>query len=308
MLRLTGSERAVAEICAASEHMVSLTAAAAAFRLEPDVPREPSSPGGTSVKLLDESTAPEALTTLSEIKTWASEALGVSRVPNIWRVFAHHPELLDVTWHKNRLIFGVGTLDELTKACTALAVAQYRSSSYWISYQEQFLRHSCGFDDRTIVEVTAMMMHSVSFNTIAHGMRLEPPFEGLASADFELGGPPGPGSRDCFSPASGRDRTELSRPRSVSGDGCQRSVYREERHWPPGPAGQLVAEPSLLVIALRLLNRVPTGGVSLTITLRYIESADELETRWAEIWPMFDALNQLHADLVGRELRPGLEQ
>ncbi len=46
----------------------------------------------------------------------------------------------------------------------------------------------------------------------------------------------------------------------------------------------------------------------MTITLRYIESADELETRWAEIWPMFDALNQLHADLVGRELRPGLEQ
>lgn len=188
MLRLTGNERAVAEICAVAEHMASLTAAAAAFRLNPDLAPEPSSLGGTSVQLLDESTAPEASITLSEIKAWASEALGASRLPNIWRALAHHPGLLDVTWRKNRLIFGPGILDELTKACAALAVAQFRSNSYWISYQEQFLRHSCGFDDRAIVEVTAMTMHSVSFNAIAQGMRLEPPFEGLAAADFEPGG------------------------------------------------------------------------------------------------------------------------
>ncbi len=173
MLRLTGNERAVAEICAVAEHMASLTAAAAAFRLNPDLAPEPSSLGGTSVQLLDESTAPEASITLSEIKAWASEALGASRLPNIWRALAHHPGLLDVTWRKNRLIFGPGILDELTKACAALAVAQFRSNSYWISYQEQFLRHSCGFDDRAIVEVTAMTMHSVSFNAIAQGMRLD---------------------------------------------------------------------------------------------------------------------------------------
>ena len=188
MLRLTGSERAVAEICATAEHMASLTAAAAAFRLEPDVPRASGPPGDATVQLLDEVTAPAASTTLSEIRTWSAHALDVDAAPNIWRAFAHHPGLLDVTWRKNRLILGAGVLDELVKGCAALAVAQLRSSRYWISYQTQFLRHSFGFDDRAIVETTAMMMHSLSFNTIAHGMRVAPPFDGLAASDFEPGG------------------------------------------------------------------------------------------------------------------------
>jgi len=32
-------------------------------------------------------------------------------------------------------------------------------------------------------------MHYVSFNTIAHGMRLEPPVSALAAADVAPGGP-----------------------------------------------------------------------------------------------------------------------
>jgi hypothetical protein len=109
-------------------------------------------------------------------------------VPNIWRALAHHPRLLQAVWHKNRLILGAGALDEFVKGCAALAVAQFRQNPYWIAYQTQFLRHSCGLDDRALVEATAMMMHSLAFNTIAHGMRLDAPNDNLSAADFAPGG------------------------------------------------------------------------------------------------------------------------
>lgn len=178
----------MAEVAATAEHMASLTAAAAAFQLQPDVPTEPPPPASATVALLDEASAPEAAATLAEIRDWAGRALGVERVPNIWRAFAHHPRLLEAVWRKNRLILGAGALDGLVKGCAALAVAQFRQSPYWIAYQTQFLRHTCGLDDRAIVEATAMVMHSLAFNTIAHGMRLEAPFAELAAADFAPGG------------------------------------------------------------------------------------------------------------------------
>jgi hypothetical protein len=187
VLRLTGSERAVVELAATAEHMASLTAAAAGFMLQPDIPAEPQPPTA-SVALLDEVAAPGAAATLAEIRAWAAAALGVDRVPTIWRALAHHPRLLEAVWRKNRLILGTGILDDLVKGCAALAVAQFRQSPYWIAYQTQFLRHTCGLDDRALVEATAMMMHSLAFNTIAHGMRLDAPHEHLNAIDFAPGG------------------------------------------------------------------------------------------------------------------------
>lgn len=196
MLRLTKSERAVAEILAVAEHMASLTALAAGFMLEPDVPSQRDEASAT-VALLTEEAAQGAAAILDEIRTWSQQALGIAHIPNVWRALAHHPRLLEATWRKNRLVMQAGVLDERTKAGAALAVAQFRQSPYWIAYQTQFLRYSCGFGDRALVEVAAMMMHSVSFNTIAHGMGLEAPLTNLAAADFGPGGRyenlPGPG-------------------------------------------------------------------------------------------------------------------
>lgn len=203
MLRLTKSERAVAEIAAAAEHMASLTAAAAGLMLPPDVP-EASGANESSVALLAEDTAPAAAPILSEIRDWSRRALGIEHIPSIWRALANHPRQLEATWRKNRLVLQAGVLDEPTKAGAALAVAQFRQSAYWIAYQTRFLRVSCGFDDRSLVEVTAMMMHSLSFNTIAHGMGLDAPMENLAAHDFEPGGRyenlPGPGRPTPSSP------------------------------------------------------------------------------------------------------------
>ena len=189
MLRLTGTERAVAEVAAVAEHVASLTAATAAFQLRPDIPTYSGDGADPAlVPLLDEQSADAAAATLAEIGEWARQALGVDRVPAVWRALAHHPRLLEATWRKDRLVLSAGTLDELVKGCAALAVAQFRQSSYWIAYLTQFLRTRCGLNDRGVVELAGAVMHYVSFNTIAHGMRLDSPMADLRAADVAPGG------------------------------------------------------------------------------------------------------------------------
>ena len=187
VLRLTGTERGVAEVAAIAEHVASLTATAAALDLTPDVPH-PTADGRATVPLLDETSAPDAAATLAEIRAWSREALAIDHVPAVWRALAHLPRLLESTWRKDRLVLGAGVLDELVKGCAGLAVAQFRQSPYWIRYLTHFLRARCGLEDRGVVEVAGAVMHYVSFNTIAHGMRLDPPMADMAAADVAPGG------------------------------------------------------------------------------------------------------------------------
>lgn len=189
MARLTGTERAVAEVAAIAEHVASLTSAAAAFQLRPDTSPEPADANSAAVvPLLAEHSAGDAAATLAEIREWAHQALGVDRIPAVWRALAHQPRLLEATWRKDRLVLGAGTLDQLVKGCAALAVAQFRQSAYWITYLTRFLRTGCGMTDRGLVELAGAVMHYVSFNTIAHAMRLDPPFGDMRASDVAPGG------------------------------------------------------------------------------------------------------------------------
>ena len=189
MLRLTQNERAVAEIAAIAEHVASLTAAAAAFQLRSDVPLESSDVDcAPLIPLVDETHPGEAAETLAQIRAWARQALDIDHVPAVWRALAHHPRLLESTWRKDQLVLAAGTLDELVKGCAALAVAQFRQSPYWIAYLTRYLRTRCGVDDRVLVEIAGAVMHYISFNTIAHGMRLEAPFSEMEAADVAPGG------------------------------------------------------------------------------------------------------------------------
>jgi hypothetical protein len=112
------------EVVAIAEHIASLTAAAAAFQLSPDVPvatrAERNEP---LIPFVDDSTAGESAETLREIKAWARHALAIDHTPAVWRAMANDPRLLDTTWRKDRLVLGAGVLDELIKACVALAIA-----------------------------------------------------------------------------------------------------------------------------------------------------------------------------------------
>jgi hypothetical protein len=189
VLRLTQDNRAVAEIAALAEHIASLTTAAAAFQLAPDVPAEPpDSTGNPLVPLVDRASAGEGAETLEQVTEWSAKALGIGHIPGIWRALANDPKLLAATWHKDQLVLAAGTLDELVKGCVALAIAQFRQSSYWITYLTQYLRTRCGVDNRMLVEIAGSVMHYISFNTIAHGMRLEAPFSMMDSTDVASGG------------------------------------------------------------------------------------------------------------------------
>lgn len=189
MLRLTQTPRAVAEIVAIAEHVASLTTAAAAFQLTADVPAAPANESQVPLlPLVVESNPGESSATLAQIRAWSSTALGIDHVPAIWRALAHDARLLETTWKKDRLALGAGALDEVVKGCAALAVAQFRQSTYWINYLTRYLRVCCRLDDRSLVEIAGGVMHYVSFNTIAHGMRLPAPIDRLDARDVAAGG------------------------------------------------------------------------------------------------------------------------
>ena len=181
-----------------AEHVASLTGVAAVFQLQPDVPRA-TADIPSSVPLLDADRAPEAAESLNQIASWSAEALGIQHVPAVWRALAHQPGFLRATWNKDRLVMSGGTLDELTKACAALAVASFRQSPYFVAYFLQLLRVRCVVDDQTISEIAASVGHYLAFNTIAHGMQLEAQFSDMSAADFEpdgrYGGSAMPGGR-----------------------------------------------------------------------------------------------------------------
>ena len=181
VLRLGVGERGVTEIMAISEHVSSLCAGAAALQLGPDVPErrgpEPAAVGGSPPS--------GAAEILDEVAAWTREHLGVDRVPDFWRALAHQPRFLRATWAKDRLVLSPGRLDEPAKLCIACAVAANRQSAYWIAYFTELLRRLASMDEPVLVEITASVMHYVSFNTVAHAMGLGARHREMTAADFE---------------------------------------------------------------------------------------------------------------------------
>ena len=71
-------------------------------------------------------------------------------------------------------------------------------SGYLTSYLTPWVRRAAGLDDGGLVELGAAVMHYVSFNTVAHGMMLDPPLVDVRAEDFRPSGrladAPGPGA------------------------------------------------------------------------------------------------------------------
>ncbi len=53
-----------------------------------------------------------------------------------------------------------------------------------IAYTTAQLRKLLALEDEAVVELVASVMHHVSFNTISHGMLLEPARTEMRAADF----------------------------------------------------------------------------------------------------------------------------
>lgn len=188
MLRLGAGEQGVMEILGVAEHVVSVSAAAEGLRIRPDVPDAPVGPPTELLPPVDEQSAGEG--TLARIREWSETSLGLDRAPAFWLVFARRPRFLDALWAKHRLVLGAAHLDASTKVCVALAVAMNQRSPYWTSYFAQLGRRMGVLDDAIIAELAACVIHITSYNTIAHGMRLEAPYSDLDSREL----PPEPGA------------------------------------------------------------------------------------------------------------------
>jgi alkylhydroperoxidase/carboxymuconolactone decarboxylase family protein YurZ len=181
-MRLGAGARGVTEVMALADHVAGLAAGAAGLRLAADIP---SRAPGTEEPPRPEPDRSAAAETLEQIRAVSAESLGVDRVPDFWLILARQPRLLAAMWDKHRLVMSAGRLPEHTKHCVALAVATFRQSDYWISYFSELARRSAAVDDESLVELVGCVMHYVAFNTVAHGMLLEPPYSEMVASDFE---------------------------------------------------------------------------------------------------------------------------
>ena len=183
VLRLGIGERGVTEIMAVSEHVSSLCVGAAALQVAPDVPERRD----RRLAPLAEPSPGAGAGCLAEIAEWSRDQLGLDRAPDFWRFLGHQPRFLEATWAKDRLVFGAGRLDVPVKLCIGFAVASFRQSQYWVPYFTQLLSRRAEIDERSLVELTAAVMHYVSFNTVAHGMILGAKHTGMTAAAFAEG-------------------------------------------------------------------------------------------------------------------------
>ena len=170
MLRLGVGERGVTEVMAVAEHTASLCAGAAALQVTAETEESGPHPEGS-----------EAV--LGEIRNWAEESLGLGHPPTFWVRLAGQPRLLAATWRKDRMVMEAGRLDRGAKACVALAVAAFRQSDYWVTAFRRLASREAGLDEHGLTELAGCVMHYVSFNTIAHGMRLKADAEEMTSGD-----------------------------------------------------------------------------------------------------------------------------
>jgi hypothetical protein len=183
VLRLGATEQGITEILAVAEHVSSIAAAAAGLRLRADVPR-PATDATTDRADLSRAPSADAQRTLDEVAEWARDALRIDHVPVFWRVLARKPRLLEAAWAKHRLVLSPDELSGELKVAVALAVAMNAHSDYWIAYLDQLGRVRAGFDDEVVVEIAGAVMHYVAFNTISHGMMLDPPHRDIVASDF----------------------------------------------------------------------------------------------------------------------------
>jgi len=83
-----------------------------------------------TVKLVEEK---ETAGKVKEIYEEIKRAWGIAFVPNLFKAMANHPEYLDATWHRAKVIMGKGKLDPKTKQVIALAVSATNNCEYCIN-------------------------------------------------------------------------------------------------------------------------------------------------------------------------------
>ncbi len=122
-----------------------------------------------TVRLVEEA---EATQEVKQIYDEVKEMFGVSFVPNIFKAMANHPEYLDVTWSRFKVIMGPGKLDPKTKQVIALAVSATNNCEYCVNAHSAALKQM-GYDDAALTELMAVVDMYNGFNKFLDGLRVE---------------------------------------------------------------------------------------------------------------------------------------
>lgn len=82
----------------------------------------------SSIRLITEE---EAKGKVKEVFNDIKESLGIDFVPNMYRVMAHKPDYLAITWDKTKAVMqDGGKLDKMTKEIIAVAVSAVMGCNY----------------------------------------------------------------------------------------------------------------------------------------------------------------------------------
>ena len=171
-MRLGVDEAGVTELMAVAEHTRAMSALARGLVILPDIPEQPAGRPAL-IALADPERADEPQRSLYvEIRSFAKEALGMDRIPNLWRAIGSNPHYLESTWRKDRVVMAPGKLAARDKRLVALGAAMNGGCTYLIEYHAAILRRA-GCSDRDILEVMGVVDHYNALNTMSDGMQLE---------------------------------------------------------------------------------------------------------------------------------------
>ena len=81
----------------------------------------------SSIKMISEQ---DATGRVKQLYEQIKEALKIDFVPNMFKVMAHNPELLEVNWKKNQAVMRDGKLNRTTKEIIAVAVSAVNGCEY----------------------------------------------------------------------------------------------------------------------------------------------------------------------------------
>lgn len=170
-MRLGVDEVGVTELMGVAEHTRAMSALARGLVLVPDIPEPP--PGRPAlVELADPDAVDEPARSLfGEIRAHAKEALGMDRIPNLWRAIGSNPHHLETTWRKDQVVMAAGKLGVQDKRLVALGVAMNGGCTYLIEHHAAILRRG-GCTDRDLLEVMGVVDHYNALNTMSDGMQI----------------------------------------------------------------------------------------------------------------------------------------
>lgn len=97
----------------------------------------------------------------------------IDRVPNLWRVLATHPPLLEETWTRLKTVMAPGRLDALTKEMIALAVSATNGCAYCVNSHTTAVK-KLGLDDAGLGELLAVVALFNTTNTLADAYQVQP--------------------------------------------------------------------------------------------------------------------------------------